>query len=111
MQTNKWKIGDVVFKPSWLEPLVVNKCLIVGIDLSEFAITKNYNSWKKLDEYERWEVHQIDYRVIEEWREWLSWWRYSESALYSTREEALEYVYKKAKEVLGLNEEDGNPNN
>ena len=111
MQTNKRKIGDTVYKPSGLEPFIVNRCLIIGIELNEFAITKNYNSWKKLDEYERGEVHQIEYRVIEEWREWLNWARYSEAALYPTREEAMEFVYKKAKEVLGIDKVDGNSNN
>jgi len=110
MQTNKRKIGDIVFKPSGLEPLTVNRCMIIGIDLTEFAVTKNYNSGKKLDEYDWWDIHQIDYRVIEESREWLNWSRYSEAALYETREQAMEYVYKKAKEVLGIDEPDGNSN-
>ena len=73
MQTNKWKIWDTVFKPSGLDPLVVTRCLIVWALLTDHAIAKNYNTWKKLDEYEWWDAHQIDYRVIEEWREWISY--------------------------------------
>jgi hypothetical protein len=111
MQTNKWKIWDTVFKPSGLDPLVVTRCLIVWVSLTDHAIAKNYNTWKKLDEYEWWDAHQIDYRVIEEWREWISWAAYSEAALYETREAAMEYVYKKAKEILDIPDTDEPSNN
>lgn len=110
MQKNKWNIWDIVYKPSGLDPLVVSRCLIVWISLTDFAISKNYNSGKKLDEYEWWDIHQVDYRVIEEWREWINWASYSELALYETRESALEYVYKKAKEVLDITDEDDSNN-
>lgn len=101
MQTNKRKIGDVVYRPNALEPLAISKCLIVGITITDHAFTKNYNSGIKLDEYTRGDQYQIEYAVVEECREWLLSKRYTEESFYETREQALERVVMKAKEVLG----------
>jgi len=37
--------------------------------------------------------------------------RYTEESLFSSREEAMEFVYKKAQEVLGIETTDENSNN
>lgn len=111
MQTNKRKIWDVVFKPSALDPMVVNRCLILGITLTDHALALNYNSGKKLDEYVWWEQYQLDYVVMEEWREWLHTMRYTEESLYETHEQAMEFVFERAKEVLGTDNVDENSNN
>lgn len=110
MQKNRWNIWDVVFKPSWLDPLVVNRCLVIWIVLSNHALSINYNSWKKLDEYSRWDLWQLEYSVIEEWREWIKMSTYSEETLYETRESAMEYVYERAQEVLWVTWPNGNSN-
>lgn len=110
MQKNKWNIWDVVFKPSGLDPLVVNRCLVLWVTLTDHALAMNYNSWKKLDDYSRWELYQIEYVVMEEWREWLHTMRYTEESLYETRELAMQFVYERAKEVLGIDKEDGSSN-
>lgn len=109
-QTNRRNIGDILYKPSGLEPLTVSRCLVIWTTLTDFAISKNYNSWKKLDDYDRGEVHQIEYSVIEESREWITWQKYSESSLFDTREWAMEFVYKKAKEILDIQDTDETPN-
>jgi hypothetical protein len=111
MQTNKRKIWDVVFKPNGLEPLTVSKCLIMGISITDHALSKNYNSWVKLDEYVRWDQYQIEYVVIEESRVWIQSQRYTEESLYPTREDAMEFVYNKAKEILDIEETNESPNN
>jgi len=111
MQTNKRKIGDLVFKPSGLDPLVVNRCMVLWVTLTDHALSANYNSWKKLDEYNRGELYQIEYVVMEEWREWLHTMRYVEESLCDTREQAMEFVYERAKEVLGIDNVDENSNN
>jgi len=37
--------------------------------------------------------------------------RYTQESLFATREEAMEFVYKKAQEVLGIETTDENSNN
>lgn len=111
MQKNKRKVGDIVFKPSGLDPLVVNRCMILWLTLTDHTLSMNYNSWKKLDDYNRGDQYQIEYVVMEEWREWLHTMKYTEEALYDEREQAMQYVYERAKEVLGIDNTDGNSNN
>ena len=111
MQKNKRSIGEFVFKPSGMEPLIVNRCMIVWSTITDHALAMNYNSNKKLDEYTWWEQYQIEYVVMEESREWLRTMRYTEESLFSSREEAMEFVYKKAQEVLGIETTDENSNN
>ena len=111
MQRNKRSIGEITFKPSGMEPLIVNRCMIVWITITDHTLAMNYNSNKKLDEYTRWEQYQIEYVVMEESREWLRTMRYTEESLFSTREEAMKFVFEKAKEVLGIDNVDENSNN
>lgn len=111
MQTNKWKIGDILYRPNGIEPLSISRCLIIWVSISDHALSMNYNSWKKLDEYDRWDQYQVEYVVMEESREWLRTMRYTEESLYTKREDAMEFVYKKAKEVLGIeNSDEGSDN-
>lgn len=111
MQKNKRNLWDTLYKPSGLDPMVISKCLIIWISLSDHAISINYNQWKKLDEYSRWDQRQVEYNVIEEWREWIKSMRYTEESLYETREEAMEFIYERAKEVLWIEDEKKNESN
>lgn len=101
-----------MFKPNWIDPLSISKCLIIWTTITDFALSKNYNSWKRLEEYDRWDQYQVEYVVVEESRAGISTQRYTAESLYIKREDAMEYVIKKAKEVLGIDETtDENTNN
>ena len=112
MQTNRRKIGDIVYKPSHIYPLTVMRCLINGVTINPNSFTIN---WKKMDEIIWQGDYSVLYHVVEELHPdsphhlWTA--IYPQTALFETMEEALVFIMKTAKEVLDITDADDTTSN